>query len=59
MVPSPYHVMKWESVSVSQGSPASLALNVLLDLKETNVTHAHQNFMDTQIAKVGMFRKLS
>ena len=49
-------MMKWDSVSVSQGSPASLAMNALLDLKETNVTNAHQNFMDTLIAKVRMLR---
>ena len=45
-------MMKWDSVSVSQGSPASLAMNALLDLKETNATNAHQNFLDTQIVKV-------
>ena len=45
-------MMKWDSVSVSQGSPASLAMDALLDLKETNATNAHQNFLDTQIVKV-------
>ena len=47
---------KMDSVSVSQGSPVSLAMNVLLDLKETNVINVNQNFMDIQIAKVRMFR---
>ena len=56
MVQSPYNVTKMDSVSVSQGSPVSLAMNVLLDLKETNVINVNQNFMDTQIAKVRMFR---
>ena len=52
MVQSPYNVMKMDSASVSQGSLASLAMNALLESKETNVMNAHQNFMDTQIAKV-------
>ena len=56
MVQSPYNVTKMDSVSVSQGSPVSLAMNVLLDLKETNVINVNQNFMDIQIAKVRMFR---
>ena len=47
---------KMDNVSAKQGSLVSLAVNVMLDLKETNVTNVHQNFMATQIAKVGMFR---
>ena len=43
---------KMDNVSAKQGSPVSLAVNVMLDLKETNVTNALQNFMATQIAKV-------
>ena len=49
-------MMKWDSVSVSQGSPASLAMNAQLDLKGTNVTNALQSFLDTQIAKVSIFK---
>ena len=56
MVQSPYNVTKMDSVSVSQGSPALLAMNVLLDLKGTNVTNAPQSFLDTQIAKVSIFK---
>ena len=56
MVQSPYNVTKMDSVSVSQDSPASLAMNAQLDLKGTNVTNAPQNFMDTQIAKVSNFK---
>ena len=55
-VQSPYNVRKMDSVSVSQGSPALLAMSVLLDLKETNVINVNQNFMDTQIAKVSNFK---
>ena len=55
-VQSPYNVTKMDSVSVSQDSPASLAMNAQLALKGTNVTNVPQNFMDTQIAKVGIFR---
>ena len=51
-VQSPYNVTKMDNVSAKQGSLVSLAVNVMLDLKETNVTNAHQNFMATQIAKV-------
>ena len=55
MVQSPYNVMKTDSASVSQGSLASLAMNALLDLKASNAINAHQNIMDTQIAKVCIF----
>ena len=55
-VQSHYNATKMDNVSANQGSLVSLAVNVMLDLKETNVTNVHQNFMATQIAKVGMFR---